>query len=373
MPQITIDEAGDFARKMRPAYERLADEIAKNLEKGLAAGAAVDAAVKDTGYKTVFSSALFESIFSSINRAMRIEAVNAENALSMRKWWLDEKWPDQALTLSETIADHLKMGEVKQTIRSAMRAQRTWVETSKALVDDRLIKGEIAGHMQDLIQSARRVMSGDTEAIAEYRKLVKRSQAQIERLAVAGAPSTRLKKAYANVIRQTEKMSAEGLEKAIRRASIAKMRSNADRIARTEIARGYIEGTYEQATEDDDVIGIRYHLSSRHPLADICNFHTEANLYNLGPGGYPLKSLPPYPFHPNCLCTATNIYSGEIKPLDTKKAQDYLARQSGKRQKQLMGKKGAENFKRSPERWRSNLNQYRGHENIENLKGRTNF
>ena len=370
MAQITIDEARLFNDAMGPEYEKLADEIAKNLAKGMAEGAAVDAAVATTGYKIAFDKSLFDSTFSSINRAMRIEAVDGEDAIALRRWWLNHKWPGQSLTLAETITEHVKLPEIKQVIRDGMKAQRTWVEISKGLGDKQLISGDIAGHIKDLEQAARRVMAGDTEALTEYRRLLNRSKQQVERLAAAGAPSQRLKKAYANVIRQTEKMSKDGLEKAMRRATVAKMRSNADRIARTEIARGYIEGTYEQVLADDDVVGIRYHLSSSHPEADICDFHTGANLYNLGPGGYPLNNLPPYPFHPNCLCVTTNIYTGDAKALDSKKAQDFLNRQSEKRKKQLLGVKGAESFKKSPERWRGNLKQYRGHEEITKLRGR---
>lgn len=368
--QITIDEADKFAKTMDPKYRALASEIQKNISAGMTAGAAVDAAVISTGFTASFTDTVMATTISSAERALRGEVTKVA---AYRKWWLNKHWTGQELTLAETIADMSKMTDIKNTLRSGMKAQKTWVQLSKGLVDKQLIKADVAKHISELERAARRVIGGDAAAMTEYRKALRVSKAQIETLATGGAPSQRLKKAYANVVKQAEKLSIVGLEKGMDRAMTAKLRSNGDRIARTEVARGYIEGTYERAVNDDDVIGMRYHLSSRHPMQDICDFHTGANLYNLGQGGYPLADLPPYPFHPNCLCVETNIYSGEIKPLNTQKAQDYLNRQSGIGKKRLLGAQGAKNFTKNPKAWRQDLKMYKKPQPIEKLMGNPPF
>jgi len=369
MPPITTDEYREFARKMAPLYRALSFEIRKNVERGMSSAAAVNAAAATVAFKSRFTDQVFINIFNSLERAMRTPGAIAK-PIAMRTWWLNKKWPGEKLTLADSINNLVRMDEIKESIRIGMKAQKTWTEISKSLTDKQLQSGNIAGHIKNLENSARRVMAGDPEALAAYRKAVRKSKREIERLAKAGAPSKRLKKAYQNIIVQTEKRSISGLNKALDRAIVAKMQSNSDRIARTEIARGYIGGTYEDVIDDEDAIGMCYHLSPRHPEVDICDFHTGADLYNLGPGCYPLNNLPEYPFHPNCLCTATKLYRGDVKPFDNDKAKAFLNKQPAKNKKLLLGAAGAKNFSKHPNTWKKNLKHFQGYQTIGQLRGR---
>ncbi|MGE5593174.1 MAG: hypothetical protein ACM3X3_05785 [Betaproteobacteria bacterium] len=73
------------------------------------------------------------------------------------------------------------------------------------------------------------------------------------------------------------------------------------RLARTEMTMAFQEGTYAAGRVNPSYRGVRWMLSSSHPLRDVCDDLAEADLYNLGPGGYPAGEEPITP-HPNCLC-----------------------------------------------------------------------
>lgn len=79
--------------------------------------------------------------------------------------------------------------------------------------------------------------------------------------------------------------------------------SAARRLARTEITRVSGQATIDRARVVPGVQGIRWRLSASHPGDDSCNPHAEEDLYGLGAGVYPLDNVPPYPSHPNCMCT----------------------------------------------------------------------
>jgi len=78
------------------------------------------------------------------------------------------------------------------------------------------------------------------------------------------------------------------------------------RLARSEMSMAFMEGTYAAGRVNPAYKGVRWLLSSSHPLPDVCDDLASADLYGLGPGGYPAGDEPPYP-HANCLCTVGPI------------------------------------------------------------------
>jgi len=78
------------------------------------------------------------------------------------------------------------------------------------------------------------------------------------------------------------------------------------RLARSEMSMAFMEGTYAAGRVNPAYKGVRWLLSSSHPVPDQCDDLASADLYGLGPGGYPAGDEPPYP-HPNCLCTVGPI------------------------------------------------------------------
>lgn len=75
---------------------------------------------------------------------------------------------------------------------------------------------------------------------------------------------------------------------------------NALRLARTELTAAYGAGTQAGAKASPAIGKVRWVLSSSHPRPDICD--TYANGGD-GHGVYDVDDCPPYPAHPNCLCT----------------------------------------------------------------------
>ncbi len=78
------------------------------------------------------------------------------------------------------------------------------------------------------------------------------------------------------------------------------------RLARTEMSNALREGGYAAGRVNPSYIGSRWMLSSSHPVADLCDDFASADLYGLGPGGYPKGEEPPTA-HPNCLCYSVPI------------------------------------------------------------------
>lgn len=75
-------------------------------------------------------------------------------------------------------------------------------------------------------------------------------------------------------------------------------------LGRTEITRAHGEATLISARLNPYVTGLDWALSASHPRMDICD-----QLATIGMGGgrlrepYDLYSVPPYPIHPQCLCS----------------------------------------------------------------------
>ncbi len=87
------------------------------------------------------------------------------------------------------------------------------------------------------------------------------------------------------------------------------------RVLRTEINRAHGERYKQLAREDDNVVGLRFMLSPRHPRVDICDEHAAADLYGLGQGVYPVDECP-WPAHPNTFSYTEAVYKDEVGSLN---------------------------------------------------------
>lgn len=83
----------------------------------------------------------------------------------------------------------------------------------------------------------------------------------------------------------------------------------ARRLARTEVVRAHGDATMRAAMRNPLVEGIRWRLSNRHPLTDICDERANEDHAGLGPGVYAKGDVDQYPAHPNCLCTLSPVVS----------------------------------------------------------------
>ena len=237
-----------------------------------------------------------------------------------------------------------------------MRAAKSWIELANSMTAKQLQTGDIAGHITELVRAGRGVV--DTKSALAYRKALAKSERQVARLAQGGAPTTRLKAAYANVIKATKAGTEKGITQAINRAVLEKARYNASRIARTEIARAYGEGYKAELAGDPDATGTQWSLSSRHNVFDVCDANANADLYGMGPGVYPRGSLPRYPSHPHCLCLLSQVFIEKKPKFNPNGGEKYIDSLSVKKQKELLGVERQAQYRRNPKKWRSILPQY---------------
>jgi len=79
------------------------------------------------------------------------------------------------------------------------------------------------------------------------------------------------------------------------------------RLARTEMTAAFGEGAISASRVAPSYTGMKWVLSKSHPVPDICDTLSTYDS-GLGPGVYPPGDEPPYPAHPNCLCTLVPIH-----------------------------------------------------------------
>lgn len=356
--------ADNFSMEMRPYFRRISARIKRNILGGMLPDDAVNEAVKALKLEKVMEQLITDSITKTL---VKVSGTPPVDPAGLRRWWLNKVWPGDAMRLSEKVNEIGRLKETKTIIKQAMKRGESWTQIARGISDEKLTKGDIAGHLKELADTGRKAI-GNPAASGEYRQALARSRVAIEKLAQRGAPTERLKEAYESVIRATESANSEAISKAIDRAVIEKAAYNADRISRTETARAYMQQVYVEAKDDDQVIGIGYDLNDGHPKTDICDLHTGANLYGLGKGRYPLDALPPYPFHPHCICTSYNVYSGDVAPGNVKaNGAKYIRSLSADDRRAILGVKGAQEFARNKDSWTATARGYEGHKPIDVL------
>lgn len=206
---------------------------------------------------------------------------------------------------------------------------------------------------------------GTPRIVAESRKA--------ERLSQNGAPTKALKTAYKQLIETAQTGAEEALNKACWVAMQEKSRYIADRIARTEMARAWADGFIAKMKTDADIVAVKFKLSSRHPVFDICDMYAKADMYGLGAGIYPKDKLPPLPVHPHCLCRYVEVIEGEV---DMQQQRDQVQAAGNKwlnslpesRRVQVLGRKGLKAWE-DGEDWRKYMRGYAG---LRDVKGRLN-
>lgn len=309
-----------------------------------------------------FLAVEFEEKASKLVSMAAVEILLKRSALeitskpALRKWYANKVWRGQNFNLSQNIHQITTKtrAEIIATIRSRLRAASNWQSTARALAKLGVTKADIPKYINELEQSARRVLAGDRAAIKEYRHYLSKAKTNITRLNRAGNTS-RLQKAYANLLKKTENISTEGLNKAMSRIAKAKIDYNAQRVARTELARAYGIGEGYAIQRDPDSKGIKWVLSSAHKIYDICNLHS-------GYGVYPVNRAPAYPAHPHCTCVLEKVYeeSKKTERFDESGYSKQLKNASKKEKIALLGRKGAKEFIRSPRTWQRNLRNWQG-------------
>lgn len=186
----------------------------------------------------------------------------------------------------------------------------------------------------------------------------------INRLAKNGAPNKALQAAYNKLLEAVQKGNEKAIEKAVEVAVNEKSRYVTERITRTEMARAWADGFIAKIKYDADIVAVKFKLSSRHPVFDICDIYAKADMYGLGAGIYPKDKLPPLPVHPHCLCRYVEVIEGEV---DMQQQRDQVQEAGDKwlnslpesRRVQVLGRKGLKAWE-DGEDWRKYMRGYAG-------------
>ena len=285
---------------------------------------------------------------------------------------LADKWDESGMTLSEKLHGvGVKMrGAIVSTLQEQMRRNKTWTEAARALYDGYGEDGQNVYNggkdiisRQDLpkyLQKVREATVNDSQVLAEQRQAID----NINRLAKTGAPNKALQAAYNKLLEAVQKGNEKAIEKAVEVAVNEKSRYVAERITRTEMARAWADGFVAKMQKDADIVAVKFKLSSRHPVFDICDMYAKADMYGLGAGIYPKDKLPPLPVHPHCLCRYVEVIEGEV---DMQQQRDQVREAGDKwlnslpesRRAQVLGRKGLKAWE-DGEDWRKYMRGYAG-------------
>ena len=286
-------------------------------------------------------------------------------AAQLKSWEkaLSESWNADGMKLSKRLhgTDTKMRNAIIDTIREQMKRNATWTASARALYDgynaDKVVRVQ---ELPEYLKAVRRATQGSPEMLSAARKAVN----NINRLAQKGAPTKALKTAYADMVKAATLGTQEQLQKAIWVAIQEKSRYVADRIIRTETARAWADGFFAKIMDDDDVVAVRWKLSTRHPVFDICDMYSRADMYKLGAGIYPKDKLPPLPAHPHCLCGMVEVFVGEVDLTKQKNnireaGNEWLKGLDDVKRQRVLGIAGNKAWA-DGEDWRSYMNGWQG-------------
>ena len=382
---MTTDRLAQLINKLNKSWRKDAKKAVAYLQRLIASGMKFEEALDNVQrhYGKLFTlpelrPALVEAaayaygIVPTMLTKAQVESMGEE---------LAGKWDESGMTLSEKLHGvGVKMrGAIVSTLQEQMRRNKTWTEAARALYDGYGDDGQNVYNggkdiisRQDLpkyLQKVREATGNDLQALAEQRQAID----NINRLAKNGAPNKALQAAYNKLLEAVQKGNEKAIEKAVEVAVNEKSRYVAERITRTEMARAWADGFVAKMKKDADIVTVKFKLSSRHPVFDICDMYAKADMYGLGAGIYPKDKLPPLPVHPHCLCRYVEVIEGEV---DMQQQRDQVQEAGDKwlnslpesRRAQVLGRKGLKAWE-DGEDWRKYMRGYAG---LREVKSRLN-
>ena len=372
----TTDRLAQLINKLNKSWRIEAKEAVKYLMRLLAKGVKTEAAITKVQQRYPNLSTLPELQSALVEAAAYAYGIVPSALTTAQVELMGEqlagKWDESGMTLSEKLHGvGVKMrGAIVSTLQEQMRRNKTWTEAARALYDGYGDDGQNVYNggkdiisRQDLpkyLQKVREATGNDLQALAEQRQAID----NINRLAKNGAPNKALQAAYNKLLEAVQKGNEKAIEKAVEVAVNEKSRYVAERITRTEMARAWADGFIAKIKDDADVVAVKFKLSSRHPVFDICDMYAKADMYGLGAGIYPKDKLPPLPVHPHCLCRYVEVIEGEV---DMKQQRDQVREAGDKwlnslpeaRRAQVLGRKGLKAWEDGKD-WQRYMRGYAG-------------
>ena len=372
----TTDRLAQLINKLNKSWRKDAKKAIKYLMRLLTEGVKTEAAITKVQQRYPNLSTLPELQPALVEAAAYaygiVPSVLTTAQVKLMGEQLAGKWDESGMTLSEKLHGvGVKMRDaIVSTLQEQMRRNKTCTEAARALYDgygddgqnvhnggkDIISKQELPKYLQKV----REATGNDPQALAEQRQAID----NINRLAKNGAPNKALQAAYNELLEAVQKGNEKAIEKAVEVAVNEKSRYVAERITRTEMARAWADGFIAKIKDDADIVAVKFKLSSRHPVFDICDMYAKADMYGLGAGIYPKDKLPPLPVHPHCLCRYVEVIEGEV---DMQQQRDQMRKAGDKwlnslpesRRAQVLGRKGLKAWEDGKD-WRKYMRGYAG-------------
>lgn len=372
----TTDRLAQLINKLNKSWRIEAKKAVKYLMRLLAKGVKTEAAITEVQQRYPNLSTLPELQPALVEAAAYAYGIVPSALTTAQVKLMGEqlagKWDESGMTLSEKLHGvGVKMrGAIVSTLQEQMRRNKTWTEAARALYDGYGEDGQNVYNggkdiisRQDLpkyLQKVRLATGNDLQALAEQRQVIEK----INRLARNGAPNKALQAAYNELMEAVQKGNEKAIEKAVEVAINEKSRYVAERITRTEMARAWADGFIAKMKTDADIVAVKFKLSSRHPVFDICDMYAKADMYGLGAGIYPKDKLPLLPVHPHCLCRYVEVIEGEV---DMQQQRDQVREAGDKwlnslpesRRAQVLGRKGLKAWEDGKD-WQGYMRGYAG-------------
>ena len=342
----------EFSKDYQDLADKVSLDIQRNLDKGLKAEVAVALALKENGFSEEVASGLYKGIADAGALGYGVKSLaNGTKYLSK----FDETF-GVGTQIKNTPFKQLIVDQVRTAIRRNDGYKKLSLDLEKNLYD----RANLPQYLDRIVNQGKYITD------AEFKRDLKNAVDKINKLSLNGSPNKALKASYLELVDLVGGASKKHLDKAVEIAVKEKARYLAERIARTEIARSYGLSFDFKNLQDKSVVGIKFRLSSRHAIYDICDFHTSADLYGMGKGVYPKNRHPRYPFHPHCLCLMSQVFKEEVEAeeYDRKKAEKWIESRKPEEKKALMGKVGAEKFKQNG-RFEGVLRTWDGHKKVD--------
>ena len=243
------------------------------------------------------------------DRVASFQADADESDEALRRWFLNQYFPDSPLNLSQRITALKFQDAIAEDIRVNMDGGTNLLDLAKGLSEFTTGEG-LPAYMQEIERQARRIMGGDTSEYEAFQRLCRSTLSDVTDMIESNAPS-KLGKAYARVIKAAEGLQEDALDSAIDNAIEKKALSNAFRIATTEINKALNLGEYTRSVNDPDCDAMEITLSSAgNNCDDCCDDCVELSETDngAGPGIWPLNECPVVPIHPRCRCLLVPVF-----------------------------------------------------------------
>jgi hypothetical protein len=195
-----------------------------------------------------------------------------------------------------------ELGEqMAQAVERGIKAKNGIIQIAKRIekLDD--VTEGLPKYLQEVEALARKGQLPELKALSK--RYIARAKKLLGETQVGGAKAASaysLRSPTQKFLRDVQKAGADGIDGVVNTYVKERAAWRARVIARQESVEAMRSSYKAQLKGKRGVVCIQHKLSGRHPKADICDYWANANLYELGPGRYPVGKEPR--LHVGCLC-----------------------------------------------------------------------